>query len=56
MDVAYKVTSVYLDLRIACHLGAGAERRNEEWSVRIGEERHENETPHAYIVAKYDKT
>ena len=24
-------------------------------SVRIGEERHENETPHTYIVAKYDK-
>ena len=23
-------------------------------SVRIGEERHGNETPHAYIVAKYD--
>ena len=24
-------------------------------SVRIGEERHGNETPHTYIVAKYDK-
>ena len=30
-DVAYKVTSVCLDLRIACHLGA--ERRNEEWGA-----------------------
>ena len=24
-------------------------------SVRIGEERHGDETPHGYIVAKYDK-